>query len=169
MVWSLRLAAGALALSSTACALVTADRPTVDVMDVRLVGLGLTEQQLAVTLCVTNPNPDQLAFKRVTAAMDVAGLPLAEGASDVPVLLPPRSSVAVPFTVVTTVQNIGPQLAGIVRDGGLNYRLHGTVTLAGGLPLTVPFSKSGRLDADMGAATLSSLARQASPAGCAAG
>ena len=167
MLMFLRTAAAALALCMTGCALLTADRPTVDVMDVRLVGLGLTEQQLAVTLCVTNPNPDQLAFKHVTTALDIAGLPLAEGGSDVPVILPPRSSVAVPFTVTTTVTNLGPQLAGIFQTGGLDYRLHGTVTLAGGLAFTVPYSKSGRLDADTGLSALTSLSQRAAAPGCA--
>ena len=138
-------------------------------MDVRLAGLGLTEQQFAVTLCLTNPNPNPMAFSRITAALDVAGLPLAEGGSDVPVTLLPHSSVAVPFTVVATVQNLGPQLAGIFRDRGLEYRLHGTVTLAGGLAFTVPYSKAGRLDADMGAMALTSLARRTPSAGCVGG
>jgi len=50
----------------------------------------------------------------------------------------------VPFTVVSTVRNIGPQLLGVLRTGAVDYRLHGTITLET-LGITVPFSRSGRL------------------------
>lgn len=141
-----RPGAALMALSITGCALASATPPQVDVMDVRLVGLGLTEQQLAVTLCVTNPNRSGLDFKRVTADLDVSGAPLATGQSDLAIQLPPLSSTAVPFTVVTTVQNLGPQLLGILNTGRVEYRVHGTVTLTGALGITLPYSRSGQLD-----------------------
>lgn len=93
-------------------------------LDVHVVGIGLTEQQLATTLCVTNPNTTELAFRRVTITLAVSGAKLAEGASDLPVLLPPLSSTPVPFTAVTTVQNLGTQLLGVVRNGSLDYPVH---------------------------------------------
>lgn len=140
------LAASALMFVVSGCALASDTPPSVDVLAVRLVGIGLTEQQLAVTLCVTNPNANQIAFQRVTADLDVSGAPLAAGASDLAVQLPPTSSTAVPFTVVTTAQNLGPQLLGILRTGSLDYRVHGTVTFRGALGITLPYSRSGRLD-----------------------
>lgn len=146
MALGLRHGAALLALTVTGCALATATPPSVDVMDVHLVGLGLTEQQLAVTLCVTNPNKIALDFRRVTADLDVSGAPLAAGQSDLAVQLPPLSSTPVPFTVVTTVQNLGPQLLGILNTGSVDYRVHGTVTLTGALGITLPYSRSGRLD-----------------------
>ena len=141
-----RHGAAVLALSMAGCALATATPPQVDVIDVHLVGLGLTEQQLAVTLCVTNPNKISLDFKRVTADLDVSGAPLATGRSDLAVQLPPLSSTAVPFTVATTVQNLGPQLLGILNTGRVEYRVHGFVTLTGALGITLPYSRSGQLD-----------------------
>ena len=128
------------------CALATATPPSVEVIDVRLVGIGLTEQQPATTLCVTNPNATELGFRRVAVSVDVSGLPLTDTSSDLAIKLPPMSSTVVPFTAVTTVRNIGPQLLGIVRGGGLDYRLHGSVSLEGALGITVPFSHGGRLD-----------------------
>ena len=138
--------AALLALTVAGCALTTATPPQVDVMDVRLVGLGLTQQQLAVTLCVTNPNKTDLNSRRVTADLDVSGQPLATGVSDLAVRLPPLSSTPVPFTVVTTVQNLGPQLLGILNSGRVDYRVHGFVSLEGALGITLPYSRSGRLD-----------------------
>ena len=156
----------ALAVGVTGCALVTATPPSVDVMGIRLVGMGLTEQQLAVTLCVTNPNSKELAFRRVTADLDVAGAPLAAGASDVAVQLPPLSSTTVPFTAVTTVRNLGPQLLAVFRSGAVNYRVHGTVALQGALGITLPFSRSGRFDPVAGGLDWASAASDPSPSPC---
>jgi len=103
----------ALALLTSGCTLLTATPPTVAVQQVELRGVGLLEQALGVTLCVTNPNDAELDFRRVTVAVDVSAVPLAEGASDTAVRLPPRSSTLVPFTVVTTARNLGPQLLGM--------------------------------------------------------
>ena len=136
----------ATALLASACTLLTATPPEVTVTRVELRGLSLLEQQLAVTLCVTNPNSAELDFRRITVVMDAAGAPLAEGVSNAPIRLPPQSSTLVPFTVVTTVRNLGPQLLGLVRTGGVDYQLHGTVSLTGALALTLPFSRGGRLD-----------------------
>lgn len=163
MLLDCRLLIGVLGLALTGCTLATATPPSVDVMDVHLVGIGLTEQQLAVTLCVTNPNTDELAFRRVTADLDVSGAPLAWGASDLSVRLPPVSSTPVPFTVVTTIQNLGPQLMGILNSGSLEYRVHGTVTLQGALGIALPYSRSGRLDPVAGGLNLANAATD--PAG----
>jgi len=142
----LRILTAAAALGVSGCTLLTATPPRVEVTGVELRGIGLLDQQLAVTLCVTNPNAAELEFRRVAVTVDAAGALLAEGASDSAVRLPPQSSVMVPFTVVTTVRNLGPQVLAVVRTGAVDYRLHGTISLAGALALTVPFSRSGRLD-----------------------
>ena len=109
-------------------------------------GLGLLDQSLGVTLCVSNPNDAELSFRRVAVTLEVAGAPLAESASETPVRLPPRASVLVPFTVATTMRNIGPQLLDVVSTGGVDYRVRGRVQLDGALPITLPFSRGGRLD-----------------------
>ncbi len=167
MLTILRLLAAALVLGMAGCALINDVPPSVEVMDVRLLGIGLTGQQLAVTLCVTNPNPDEIAFRRVTADLDVSGLPLATGASDLSVRLPARSSTTVPFTVVTTVQNLGAQLLGILHIGSVDYRVHGTVGLEGALDITLPYSRSGRIDSVAGGLSLASAASDVTPSHCA--
>ena len=136
----------AAALLGAGCTLLTATPPQVEVQRVELRGGGLLDQVLAVSLCVTNPNDAELAFRRVAVAVDVSGAPLADSASDSDVRLPPRSSVLAPFTVVVTARNLGPQLLGVLRTGGVDYRMHGTVQLTGALAITLPFSRSGRLD-----------------------
>jgi len=54
---------------------------------------------------------------------------LADGFSEAPVRLPPRSSTLVRFTVVSTVRNLVPQLFGVLSTGAVEYRLHGSITL----------------------------------------
>jgi LEA14-like dessication related protein len=98
-----------------------------------------------VTLCVTNPNTSELAFRRIQVAVDAAGSPLAEGRSEAVVCLPPQSSILVPFTIVSTVRNLGPQLLGVFSTGAVEHRTHGSVAMDT-LGPTVPFSRSGRLD-----------------------
>ena len=131
---------------ATGCALITATPPSVEVAGVELRAIGLLDQVLGVTLCVSNPNQTELSFRRIAVTVDIGDEPLAAGASDAAVLLPPLQSVLVPFAVTTTVRHLGPQLLAIVRSGGIDYRLSGTVTLAGSLPLDLPFSRRGRLD-----------------------
>lgn len=111
--------------------------------DIQLRGVGLLNQTLGIILCVTNPNASELAFRRVQVVVDVAGRPLAEGISETAVRLPPHSSTLVPFTVVSTVRNLVPQLLGIFFTGAVEYQVHGFITLDT-LGITVPFSRDGR-------------------------
>ena len=133
----------AAALLCAGCGLATATPPQVEVADVQLRGIGLLNQTLGVTLCVTNPNSSELAFQQIRVAVDAAGSPLAEGTSEAPVRLPPQSSTLVPFTVLSTVRHLGPQLLNVLSTGAVEYQVHGSITLDT-LSITLPFSRSGR-------------------------
>ncbi len=85
-------------LPRAGCALATATPPQVEVAAVRLRDIGLLDQTLDVTLCVTTPNASELAFRRIQVMVDAAGSPLAKGTSEAPVRLPSHSSVLVPFS-----------------------------------------------------------------------
>ncbi len=148
------------ALLITGCALATTPSPKVEVAAVELRGLGLLDQTLGVTLCISNPSNMELAFRRVTVALEIAGAPLAESASEAPVRLPPRSSMLVPFAVTTTLRNLGSQVLDAVGSGGIEYRIHGRVQLDGALAITLPFSHTGRLDLLAAGARLLSLRGQ---------
>ena len=156
-----------LAVLVNGCALATATPPRVSVASVQLRGVGLLDQDLEISLCVFNPNGQELAFRRITVGIDVAGRPLADGVSETAVRLPPHQSVLVPFAVATTVRNLGPQLAATLSSGAAPYRLHGTVQLVGTLGFTVPFSRSGRLDLLTAGQAL--LSDRAAPAGVGCG
>ncbi len=142
-----------LVLLTAGCTLLTAAPPQVEIRDVSLRQVGLFDASLAMDLCVSNPNAAALDFRRVRVGLDVEGSPFADGESEAAVRLPPRASTLVPFQVAVTDRNLGPQLLGVLRSGGVDYRVHGTVTLTGALALDVPFSRSGRLDLLSGALT----------------
>ena len=140
-------AAGAFVASLVAgCALASAAPPRIEVATVELREVGLLEQSLRVGLCVFNPNDQELAFRGISVGIDLAGAPLATVGSESSVLLPPHQSVLVHFGVATTVRNLGSQLLTTLMTGAIEYRLHGSVQLAGSLGLTVPFSRRGHLD-----------------------
>lgn len=147
-------------LIATGCTLLTATPPTVEVQAIELRSVGILDQTLGVTLCVSNPNDSALDFRLVAVALDVADAPLASGNTESGVALPPHASILVPFQVVTTVRNIGPQLLGILRTGQVGYRVHGTVQLAGAFAITLPFSRNGHFDV---ASTGSSMTDVAAP------
>ena len=147
---------------ATACTLLTAAPPSAQVVAVELQSTDLLHPQLQMTLCLTNPNNAALAFQQVRVAMDVAGAPLADTISATPVDLPPHASVLVPFAVALSPGDLGRQLLGVVQTGALDYRVHGTVQLPGAIGLTLPFSRSGRLD--LVASTAGLLADAAAPA-----
>lgn len=166
MVQTPRLGAALVVVSSlvsfaSGCSLLTAKPPQVEVQSVTLRGVGLLDQMLAVELCVSNPNDAALDFRSVTAGVDVNGTTFAEGASETAVLLPPRSSTLVPFQVVTTVRDLGPQLLGVLATGGVDYRIHGTVQLTGAVSIAIPYSHRGRLG--LLAAAQNALTHAASP------
>jgi len=94
------------------------------------------------------------------ADLDVSGVSLAIGVSDVAVQLPPQAS-----TVVTTVQNLGPQLLGILCTGSVDYRVQGRGTFRG-LGITLPNLLSGYLDPFDEELELASSASDSSPSRC---
>ncbi len=148
-VWPVRSATVALLAGflffGTGCALLGAARPQIEVASVELRGIGLLDQNLRLGLCAYNPNDQAFAFRRIDVALDVADTPLAEGVIDSAVLLPPHQSVLVPFDVATTTRNLPSQLLGTLLAGAVEYRLHGSVQLAGSLGISLPFSREGRL------------------------
>ena len=93
MRWRLRLGSSlgmGLTSALTGCALLAQSPPQVDVANVALTGIGLFNQSLSVTLCVTNPNRAPIAFDRVTFRIAVADAPLADGVTESAVAIRPQ-------------------------------------------------------------------------------
>ena len=144
-----------LGLAAQGCAV---QPPKIDVLQARLSGLGVLDQQVQVQLCVSNPNQRELAFSRVTANVAVGGERLATAVNDTPVTLPPLGSVALPFTVDTTTRNLGDQIGSILGSGAIRYEVSGVVVLRDFSVIGIPYSVSGRVTPQMIAGRLIGMA-----------
>lgn len=119
--------------------------PTVGVLDGRLVAAGLLDQQLQLSLCITNPNARDIALNRVTFSFRLGGDRLADGTSQAVFDLPPHGSVAVPFAVATTLRDIGRPIEAILASGSVNYVVSGTVILRDFDLIGIPYTVRGRI------------------------
>ncbi|MGI3778958.1 MAG: LEA type 2 family protein [Janthinobacterium lividum] len=143
--------------------------PQVDVLQARLSGGGLLDQQLQVQLCVSNPNPRELAFSRVSFEVDVGGRRLASGVNESPVTLPPMGAVALPFAVATTTRNLGTQLGSVFESGTIPYTVSGRIVLRDFGLVGIPYSVSGRVTpADIAAGLIGVAGDASAPGACAA-
>lgn len=141
----MRVLARVILLSCVVQGCATVGPPRVDVLQARLSTVGLLDQRLQVQLCVSNPNPSELAFSKVTAEVDIGGERLASAVNDTPVTLPPLASVSLPFTVATTTRNLVDQLGSILASGAVRYTVSGHVVLRDFSLVGIPYSVSGRL------------------------
>ena len=135
----------ALCLVVSDCSLPVA--PMSDVAGVLPGDVDVMGRRGAVTLCVTNPNPDALVFRQVAVDLDAAGTRLGSGSSAAPIRLAPLSSTRVPVTVVMAVSDADGVLANASGTGEVDYRVRGSVALDSRFGLGVPYSRSGRVDA----------------------
>ena len=161
----MRVFARAILLSCAVQGCATVRPPRIDVLQARLTAVGLLDQHLQVQLCVSNPNPGELAFSKVTANVDIGGEHLASAVNDTPVTLPPLASVVVPFTVATTTRNLVDQLGSILASGSIRYAVSGHVVLRDFSLVGIPYSVSGRLTPQSVAGQLVSMTGEPDVAG----
>lgn len=121
--------------------------PTVTVLQGRLVGAGLLDQQLQMVLCISNPNHREIALSHVGFQIQLEDDVLAKGKNEAPLLLPPRASIPVPFAVDTTLRNLGSPLEAIVTRGTLDYVVSGSIVLRDFSLIGIPYSIRGHLTA----------------------
>lgn len=142
--WHLTALFSASALGLLNCAMLSATSPTIAVADIRLTGIGLLEQSVLLTLCVTNPNHTELDFERVHFVLNVSGSAIARGTSEIPTRLPPTASTMVPIAITTTDRNLRSQILSTLQTGSIAFSLDGRVTLAC-VPFPISFNKAGDL------------------------
>lgn len=132
--------------------------PTVEVLQGQIISGGLLDQQLQLMLCVTNPNNREIALKRVTFAFSLSGDIVATGASEAPLDLPPQRSVRVPFSVETSMHDLGAPISSLFRHGTLDWMISGHLVLQDFTLVGIPYSVHGRITAATAAGQLFSLA-----------
>jgi LEA14-like dessication related protein len=125
--------------------------PTVEIVDVRLVGLGLSSGTAEVTLEVDNPNLFRLEVREFSYLLEIEGsndrwTRLAEGSSLERVELPRRSTEEVRLRVPFEYGGLGTALQSWWNTGQVNYRIAGDIRARGpGGERDLPFRARGQM------------------------
>jgi LEA14-like dessication related protein len=139
----------ACALIISGCAsLSSLQKPSLEVVEVRIASFDRDAAQLTLTLRVTNPNAQDISLTDVSATLFLLEQEIAQASTTQNKILLPASSTVmlplrldVPFKTLPTVLERGV-LAFV--QGGVPYRIKGSATTNNGL-LTVPFERSGNI------------------------
>ncbi|WP_295884739.1 LEA type 2 family protein [uncultured Thiohalocapsa sp.] len=144
------LAAVVAALLLTACASLTQSwqAPEVQLSSIKPERIGLEQQTLRVGLNLKNPNDRMLPIKAMTYKLSLEGTQIAEGGGALDKQIPAFGEAPVEVTVVAdAAKALGllPTLA--FRREPIGYRIAGTVTVAGVVP--IPYRWSGEIEPDV--------------------
>ena len=125
--------------------------PTVEIADVRVIGLGLTSGTAAVDFQVDNPNFFRLEVRELEYLLEVEDAGnrwgrLAEGRSDERIRLGRRSTETVTLEIPFSYGALGLALRSWWETGSVGYRLEGDLLGRGPTgEVRVPFRSSGRM------------------------
>jgi LEA14-like dessication related protein len=121
-------------------------RPVIGVSGVKVRSVGLTGGAIEVSLSISNPNPYPLPVKLATYRFVLTdSTEVGRGQSAAPFTLPAHDSTTVQLPVDVSWQGLRAAARDASRDGTVDYRLTGTVTLD--TPLgdpNVPFDAVGK-------------------------
>jgi LEA14-like dessication related protein len=143
------LAAVVAALLLTACASLTQSwqAPEVQLTSIKPERIGLDQQTLRVGLNLKNPNDRMLPIKAMTYKLSLEGTQIAEGGGALDKQIPAFGEAPVEVEVVAdagAALGLLPTLA--LRREPIGYRIAGTVTVAGVVP--IPYRYSGEVAPD---------------------
>lgn len=142
--------ATALALLIPGCSFFYQD-PTVRLLDVRVVGLGITSGTAEVTLEVDNPNRFALEVREFTYLLEVAEgedrwVELARGDVEETVRIGRRTTEAVVLPVPFQYRGAGSAIRAWLDTGQIDYRFQGELTARGpSRTMTFPVRSQGSL------------------------
>jgi LEA14-like dessication related protein len=105
-------------------------RPVIAVRGVKLRSVGITGGSLEATLAIANPNPYPLPVSRATYAFALAdSTEVGRGVTATPFTIPARDSIVVDLPVDVSWQGLRAATRDATRDGTVDYRFSGVVTL----------------------------------------
>jgi len=105
-------------------------RPVIAVRGVKLRSVGITGGSLEATLAIANPNPYPLPVRHAAYAFALAdSTEVGRGVTAAPFTIPARDSVVVDLPVDVSWQGLRAAARDATRDGTVDYRLSGVVTL----------------------------------------
>ena len=119
--------------------------PEVELRSIRPEQIGLGEQKLRVGLNIRNPNDRMLPIKAMTYKLSVEGTQVAEGGGALEKQIPAFGEAPVEVSVVAdaaTALGLLPTLA--LKREPIAYRIAGTITVAGVVP--IPYRYSGEVE-----------------------
>ncbi len=120
-------------------------RPSIQLQDVRMAGVGLTGGGMDVVLDVYNPNAYELYSPRVRYRLFVDDVQLATGSYVTDIVVGPRDSARVRVPVTLSYTQLGHASRAVLNRGTLDYRVVGDITV--GTPhgrRTASYDRMGR-------------------------
>lgn len=123
------------------------EAPQLSVVNVEALGGSVWEQSMRVRMRVQNPNDRALPVKGLSYVLEVSGEELAQGVSDASFLVPALGETEFDMTVRTNMALALLKLAGrenAAVEQGIDYRIHGKVSLSEGLLRSIPFNHTGK-------------------------
>jgi len=133
-----------LALGLPGCSLFVPklEKPTLSVVNVRLMKSDLFHQELRLRMRVQNPNDRELPVKSITYQIDVEGQELAHGMSGDSFVVPALGEAEFDMGVSANMAGMLIKLLGH-NGSSVDYRISGRVALSAGMLRSIPFNESG--------------------------
>lgn len=128
--------------------------PQVELRDVKVMGLGFSNQTFLLSFSVTNPNPFPLPVNDVTYGLKLDGQRFASGRTPSKFSVPADGVTQFAISVELNLLQTAPRLLAIVRDGNgesLSYELEGEFGIDIPLAPPVAYRHSGSIRIGSGA------------------
>jgi len=122
------------------------ESPRVSLVSIKPVDMQMLEQRFVLELRILNPNSVAIPVAGLSYGLEINRREFAYGVSQQAVDIPPYGEALLQVEVVSNLLNVMRQLQQLADapGGGLEYRLHGKIGLAG-KHQRLPFDYSGKL------------------------
>lgn len=144
-------ALAALLLASVGCSAVTKaltkpwNAPEVEVTSLRPVQIGLQQQTLLIGLRIRNPNDRALPIDAMSYRLSLEGEEIAAGSGELRRRIPAFGEGSAEVSVISDAARLAAKLPALMlQSRPWRYRITGTVTLVGAIP--IPYGYAGEID-----------------------
>lgn len=131
-----------LALSGCSLLVPKLEKPTLTVVNVRLLKSDLWHQELKVRLRVQNPNDRTLPIKGLWYELDLEGQEFAHGMSGESFVVPALGEAEFDMSVSANMASMLIKLLG-QQNNRIDYRIKGKISLSSGLLRSLTFDDAG--------------------------
>lgn len=122
------------------------EAPRVNLVNLKILDVQFFEQRYGLTLRIINPDRRELSIEGISFEIELNGEEFAYGVSGEPVVIPAFGEETLEVEVISTLFNVVEQLHNLERRSGqpLEYRIHGRISITGGL-MSIPFEQQGSI------------------------